>query len=622
MAYETQGTKFVLSNEQRLFIDKAKEGNNILVDACIGSGKTTAIQYLCNELPSNKRILYLTYNKLLKADARSKIRNNNATVTNYHGLAYAVLNGIGVTAGVSDMIQMFNKIGPDLGRYDVLIIDEYQDIEKEHSEMLKHIRSTNPEMQIIAVGDMEQKIYDKTTLDVLKFTQQFLGKHIKLEFTRCFRLSAELAAKLGRIWNKKIVGVNVNCIVEEMNADEAAKFLSEQDPRDILCLGSRTGGDLPKMLNQLEQEYPERFNKSTVYASISDKDGAGAVHPRQSSAIFTTFDSSKGLERRFCVVFDFTETYWAIRVKKPRQSYKILRNIFCVAASRGKERIIFVKGKEAMLSERTLSTDVGTNTALDNVDISEMFDFRYKEDIEECYSLLRTEQITDPEDVSEIRINSKDELIDLSPCIGIYQEAAFFRGYDIERSIRLWIELNKDKKFLYTPEDRKSTIDRKILILTSLATSQNRYRNQVAVPFVSDGERGLITERLSTMFTADETVQVPCVIDFSFKKNGWLLFSAQGFADVIKDNVVYELKFVSEPAHEHFLQCASYMIALGLKEGVLWNTRTNEKHKITIPDEKRFLDAVARTITKGQLKKYYAPEEKSKWPASQSAKKN
>ncbi len=38
-----------LSKEQRLFIDEALKGKNILVDACIGSGKTTAIQHLCKK---------------------------------------------------------------------------------------------------------------------------------------------------------------------------------------------------------------------------------------------------------------------------------------------------------------------------------------------------------------------------------------------------------------------------------------------------------------------------------------------------------------------------------------------------------------------------------------------
>ena len=49
-----------LSDEQNLLIEKALEGHNILVDACIGSGKTTAIQHLCDALPSKKKVLYLT----------------------------------------------------------------------------------------------------------------------------------------------------------------------------------------------------------------------------------------------------------------------------------------------------------------------------------------------------------------------------------------------------------------------------------------------------------------------------------------------------------------------------------------------------------------------------------
>ena len=608
---QAQETKITLSAEQRLFIDKAKKGANILVDACIGSGKTTAIQHLCNELPSNKKILYLTYNKLLKLDARAKIRNKNATVTNYHGFAYSTLSYLGIDMpGVSDLIQEFIKIKPALIRYDVLIIDEYQDIEREFSELLEYVKSANPGMQIIAVGDMEQKIYDKTTLSVPEFIEQFLGKHIKLEFTRCFRLSTKLAAKLGRIWHKNIVGVNENCVVEEMTVDAATEFLARQNPGDLLCLGARTG-DMSEMLNRLEQEYPDRFNKSTVYASISDKDGMGATQPSQTSAIFTTFDSSKGLERRICVVFDFAEPYWSLRVNKPQQSYKILRNIFCVAASRGKERIIFVNSGETILSEETLSKDIDTNTVFDSMDISEMFDFKYKEDIEKCYSLLKIESITAPEDLSEIEINNRDELIDLSPCIGIYQEVAFFKDYNIDKTIELWLKLNKDKKFLYTSKDKKLPIDNKILILTSLQTSQNRYRNQVDTPFISTSERTQIIKRLNTMFTADEIVQFPCSIDFSDRKKDTCLFSAQGLADVVKDGVVYELKFVSELTHEHFLQCACYVIALGFEEGILWNVRMNTRYRIRIPNKCKFLDAVTKTVTKGHLKKYYRPKKEN-----------
>ncbi|MCR4634590.1 MAG: AAA family ATPase [Butyrivibrio sp.] len=136
-----------LSDEQRLFIEKALEGNNILVDACIGSGKTTAIQYLCDELPRTKKILYLTYNKLLKLDAQSKIHNRNVTVTNYHGYAFLELRKRGISVGVSDLIQTFIAKIEKVNSYDVLIIDEYQDIDLELAELLEIIKKSSPDIQ-------------------------------------------------------------------------------------------------------------------------------------------------------------------------------------------------------------------------------------------------------------------------------------------------------------------------------------------------------------------------------------------------------------------------------------------------------------------------------------------
>ena len=599
-------TPITLSEEQQIFINSALERKNILVDACIGSGKTTAIQNLCDIMPTKLSILYLTYNKLLKLDAKSKIKNNNVTVTNYHGFAYKVLKEYGIEASIPDLIQTFNKNKPPIKKYDVLIIDEYQDIENELAIMLEYIKESNPDIQIIAVGDMSQKIYDKTTLNVPEFILKFLGEHIEILFTNCFRLSSNIAEILGRIWNKEIKGINDNCIVQKMTLDDTIDFLSKQEPKDILCLGSRYG-TLSTTLNRLEIDFPEKFNKNTVYASISDNDTQQAISPKKTSAIFTTFDSSKGLERKICVVFDFTENYWDSRKKKPHQSYEILRNIFCVAASRGKERIIFVDNNEQMLSENTISTKYNQKNKFDNVSISEMFDFKYIEDIESCYKLLDIEKIYSDE-ISNIDIKSNDGLIDLSPCIGKYQEAMFFNNYNIDTDIIQYMEIHKDKNIQYNDEIKNSELERKILFLTSQETSQNRYINQVVIPFVNENQTKKIKDRLETTFSRDEIVQKKCKIDF-YDKNNNFIFSALGRVDVLKDNIVYELKFVNELSHEHFLQCACYMIALSIDEGILWNTRTNYKYKITIPSRKAFLDAVAIAITKRNLEKYYFPKE-------------
>lgn len=599
-------SKINLSDEQLKFIEVARQGKNILVDACIGSGKTTAIQHLCEELPLNCKILYLTYNKLLKLDARNKIKRKKVTVTNYHGFAYSMLKKQNISAGIHEMIQKFIQVKPPLAHFDVLILDEYQDIEQEFAEMLEYIKSTNSDMQIVAVGDMQQKIYDKTVLDVPEFIDNFLDNYERLTFTKCFRLSANHAEMLGRIWNKSIIGVNENCEILNMTTEEVVAFLANQNPEDILCLGSRTG-DMAFVQNELEENYPDIFNKKTLYSSIQDDDGNRVVEPDSTCAIFTTYDSSKGLERNICIVFDFTESYWAVRIDKPQQSFEILRNIFCVAASRGKQKIIFVSNGEEKLSENTLTTKPEENVAFQDVDISAMFDFKYIEDIEECYSMLEIKEIEN-RDPEEIKIKNRDELIDLSPCIGIYQEAVFFDGYDVDRSLEFYFTLHPQEKGLYSEKDAGS-LDRKILLLTRLETRQLRYMHQVATPFVQKKEKKALIKRLKTTLSSNEEVQVECKIAFAHEMGG-TAFVAKGLADVVKDETVYELKFVSELSHVHFLQCASYVVALDLPKGILWNTRNNAKFEIKVPNRMAFLDAVAKAATKRAIGKYYAPARK------------
>ena len=117
-----------------------------------------------------------------------------------------------------------------------------------------------------------------------------------------------------------------------------------------------------------------------------------------------------------------------------------------------------MKSEEAMLSEKTLSTFVETNQKFKDTGISEMFDFKYKEDVEVCFSKLKLKKL-ETLDPSPIDIKSTDGLIDLSPCIGIYQEAVFFENYDIDADIQLRIALNPELKGLYTGEERRSPLD-------------------------------------------------------------------------------------------------------------------------------------------------------------------
>lgn len=586
-----------LSREQQQFITYASEGYNILVDACIGSGKTTAIQTLCDCLPG-KRILYLTYNKLLKLDAKSRIKSGYVNVTNYHGFCYSELLRINVRPGITELIQVYNKKKPKCANYDILILDEYQDIEQEIAEMLENIKACCKDIQIIAVGDMEQKIYDKTRLDVQKFITGFLGDHfIPMEFTNCFRIAKEHAAMLGRVWNKSIVGVNDSFEIREVYEHEAAKIASELEPRQLLVLGSKAG-KAQNFQNYLESRHKDKYNKKTLWSKIKDSDGA--TSPTPDCAVFTTYDGCKGMEREVCILFDWSWEYWQMRLNKPDTRYEILRNIFCVAASRAKKLLLIVKA-DSPLTEKDLRTDSAQHMPYRDMAVSDMFDFKFIEDVEAAYKCL---EITEIQPVGEsIDVPVKDELIDLSLCIGHFQEAMYFDNYNIDEELEYC--LSQPERSYMRRQYEGYTIDQKLLYLSTLETKQMRYMNQVKALPISTENRQRIKERLSEHLPQDAIVQKKCTLPvYSGKEH---LFDMNGICDAIHENIVYELKFVTALSHTHALQTAMYLVCMGYETGRLWNVRTNQMVEIKIPDRLTFLDNVVNTVTKGRLARYLAP---------------
>ena len=178
-----------------------------------------------------------------------------------------------------------------------------------------------------------------------------------------------------------------------------------------------------------------------MYATISDTDSMGKTEPKEDSAILQPMTAARDWRRKFVLFFDFTESYWETRIRKPQQSYTILRNIFVLPPAEGKSILFFVKPEDAMLSEETLSTFVETNQKFGNINISQMFDFKYKEDVEECFSQLKIRKLPQT-DNSFIYVKSADDLIDLSPCIEFIREAMFFESYEIDAEIKLWMHLN------------------------------------------------------------------------------------------------------------------------------------------------------------------------------------
>lgn len=90
----------------------------------------------------------------------------------------------------------------------------------------------------------------------------------------------------------------------------------------------------------------------------------------------------------------------------------------------------------------------------------------------------------------------------------------------------------------------------------------------------------LIHNRISTLLDRNEMVQVGCELVFTNDLNNYEMYIS-GLADVVKDDTVYELKFVNELSQNNFLQTAMFMFALNLDKGILWNVKNNKgiQHK-------------------------------------------
>lgn len=589
-----------LTSEQARVIEELEKGNSVVVDSCIGSGKTLVIQEVCNHFPGN-RILYLTYNRLLKLDAQEKILNRNTTVQNYHGFVYSYLSRRNLRCSPEKQIKTFLERCSDIPLvYDIICIDEYQDLEEDTADLLLHISQECPRAKWVFVGDMSQKIYDKTKIDVYKdCIDKILPEYTPVQFTKCFRISAEHANMLSNIWEKKIDGVNEDCNVAYTSSfSDILDLLDQNDNKDILILGPRYGLT-PEIVNMLERHDPNKYNKSNVWTSIRDRDENTQIQPN--SLIVTTYDGCKGMERKVCVVIDWHNQHYKARVEKPFADKQIITNLFCVAASRGKGNILFYIDPSAKSSHFFNKADLATSFTqqLPDYNPSSMFDFKFQSDLEDCMKYLTIEDIPQ-EDTSEIITLDRDENIDLTPCVGMYQEINFFKNFSFEVALDQYENTPINSRIKAFIRGLSSlTHEQMALTLASLNTQLFRYIAQATDKFISESEATRLYERIQTKLNPKSTnIQVRCHKVSSFTVSGRIDYVDEG-------KIPWELKFVSRFTYQHYLQAAMYTIMYGSSYAYLWNTKHNQLAKVSVRDVDEFLDQVYKTITLGRRLRRY-----------------
>jgi hypothetical protein len=356
------------SEEQQRVIDYIKENKNVVVDAVAGSGKSTTILFLAQQLPE-KKILQITYNSALRLEVKQKLKEQhiqNVTVHTFHSLAVRYYMPTAYTdTELRNILR--NNIHPEensLPHYDIIVLDEVQDMTKLYfvfvrlflHDMLKaHTNTTT--IQLLILGDYMQGLYEFKGSDIRFLTlAETLWKTFsnlkQNEFVQCsLKMSYRITHPMADFVNKVMLGEERLLACKEGSAVvyiRNARFPLYQiilrmilgllregnKPEDIFFLGPSMKTSIRKLENTLVENgipcYVPMFDKEKIDDRVID----GKI-------VFSTFHSVKGRQRKFVFVTGFDNKYFDFFGKDLER--KKCPNTLYVGCTRATERLYLIE---------------------------------------------------------------------------------------------------------------------------------------------------------------------------------------------------------------------------------------------------------------------------------------
>jgi hypothetical protein len=174
---EGRPRRLVLTEEQEAICGLVARGLDVRVLAHAGTGKTqtmyAAVRRRLASLPG-LRVLFLVYNRQIKEEARESLKDVGERVK-VHSYDAAVAEYYDATAPMTDFqlalqqaldadvpVRLAAEGGEGL-RFDLLVVDEAQDIDELYMRLLEKLlrdnRAAAARAQIVSVGDPKQRIY-------------------------------------------------------------------------------------------------------------------------------------------------------------------------------------------------------------------------------------------------------------------------------------------------------------------------------------------------------------------------------------------------------------------------------------------------------------------------------
>jgi hypothetical protein len=359
-----------MNNDQIAVVNHIVNGQNVIVNAVAGSGKSTTVLSVAKATQSLKTIQF-TYNSMLRMEIKQKIKTQNITnldVHTYHSMAVKYYDSTAYTdTGIRQILAKNMKPRMPLPKMDIIVLDETQDMTfLYYNLVLKFTMDMDHDFQLLVLGDFMQGIYEFKGADTrfLTLADQFWRNHPRLKsasspFHHCsLSTSYRITDPMREFINKALLGEirllscragnmpvyylrNTRRNMENMVVYHIKKLLAEgASPSDIFILGASVKGpnsQIRKIENVLVSHgipcHVPMFDTDTIDDKII-----------QNKVVFCTFHSVKGRERKYVFVTGFDQGYMSFYCKDLPQNR--CPNTIYVAVTRATEGLFLLERSE------------------------------------------------------------------------------------------------------------------------------------------------------------------------------------------------------------------------------------------------------------------------------------
>lgn len=336
-AYSICTSMHKMSGEQQAVANHIRNGFNVTVDACAGSGKSTTILSIAKELPL-KKIQQFTYNSMLRHEIKEKVRElqiDNLQVHTFHSFAvkYYASNAYTDT-GIRQALLEKQEPRHPIPLFDIVVLDESQDMTMLYFELIVKMardmcQSTDHRFQLLVLGDYMQGLYEFKGADI-RFLTRSADIWTSLPYLCCPEFKACDLKTSYRITNQMASFVNHDMLgktrlvacreggpvtyvrrpktqIENIVVYQIRRLLNEgESPSDIFVLGSSVKGPNSPIRN-MENVLTEADIPCHVPMMESDIMDERVI---EGKVVFSTFHTVKGRQRKYVFVIGFDQSYF------------------------------------------------------------------------------------------------------------------------------------------------------------------------------------------------------------------------------------------------------------------------------------------------------------------------